>query len=379
MSVTEIARGLEGVVFTETKLSYIDGQAGKLYYAGYPIEALAEESSYEEVAFLLLQGRLPKKEELEAFKAQLAAERELPEVVLNALKAYPKHTHPMSALRTAVSQLGMLDERAEDLSQEGLYQKSIALISRIATIVAALKRIREGKEPVAPRKDLSHAANFLYMVNGEVPSREQEKLFDVALVLHAEHGMNASTFTALAVHSTSADIYSSITAAIGALKGPRHGGANEAVMRSVQEVGAPERAVAWVQEKLAKKERIMGMGHRVYKALDPRARILKKYAEIVAQKHGRTQEYEILTRIEAEAGKVLGPKGIYPNVDFYSGVVYSDLGIPVEFFTPIFAVARIVGWAAHILEYNATDNRLLRPKARYVGELDLEYVPLEAR
>jgi citrate synthase len=201
----------------------------------------------------------------------------------------------------------------------------------------------------------------------------------VALILHAEHGMNASTFTALAVHSTASDIYSSIVAAIGALKGPRHGGANEQVMRMVQEIGKPEAAAGWVQGKLANKERIMGMGHRVYKALDPRAVILKKYAEIVAKAHGKSKEYEILTIVEQEAGKVLNPRGIYPNVDFYSGVVYSDLGIPTDFFTPVFAVARISGWTAHILEYFRMDNRLLRPKAKFVGELDRKYVPMDQR
>lgn len=379
MSDNGIARGLEGVVFTETKLSYIDGQAGKLWYLGYPIEALAEHSSFEEVSYLLLKQRLPNRRELEIFKAQLVEQRTLPEGLLDTMSHYSKGTHPMSALRTAISQLGMLDAEAEDVGEEGLYDKSISLIGKTATIVAALIRYRRGEKPLAPRSDLSFAANLLYMLSGEEPSKEQAKLFDVALVLHAEHGMNASTFTGLAADSTSSDIYSSITAAVGALKGPRHGGANEAVMHFVKEIGSPDKAAGWAEEKMANKERIMGMGHRVYKALDPRAVILKKYAEVVVKAHGRSEEYEILTTVERVAGEKLIPRGIYPNVDFFSGVVYSDLGIPTEFFTPIFAVARMSGWTAHILEYNATDNRLLRPKARFIGELDLPYTNLDAR
>jgi len=379
MSEAEIKRGLEGVLFTETELSFINGQEGKLYYLGYPIEQLAENSSFEEVSYLLLHKRLPTADELALFKEKMVKNRNLAVEKVASFADYPKNAHPMAALRTAISEIGLFDPTEEDTSFESLYEKSISLISKMATVTAAIKRLREGKMPIEPDPELSHAANFYYMMNGTKPSAEQEKLLDVALILHAEHGMNASTFTALAVHSTASDIYSSIVAAIGALKGPRHGGANEQVMRMVQEIGKPEAAAGWVQGKLANKERIMGMGHRVYKALDPRAVILKKYAEIVAKAHGKSKEYEILTIVEQEAGKVLNPRGIYPNVDFYSGVVYSDLGIPTDFFTPVFAVARISGWTAHILEYTRMDNRLLRPKAKFVGELDRKYVPIDQR
>ena len=286
--------------------------------------------------------------------------------------------HPWGADKEA-AELGMLDPTEGDISREALYEKGLDLIAKFATIVAANKRLKEGKEPIPPREDLSHAANFLYMANGVEPSPEQARLMDAALILHAEHGFNASTFTAIAAFSTETDLYSAITAAVASLKGPRHGGANEAVMRMIQEIGTPERAREWVREKLAKKERIMGMGHRVYKAFDPRAGVLEKLARLVAEKHGHSKEYQILKIVEEEAGKVLNPRGIYPNVDFYSGVVYSDLGFSLEFFTPIFAVARISGWVGHILEYQELDNRLLRPGAKYIGELDVPYVPLEAR
>ena len=375
----EVARGLEGVLFTESRMCYIDGQQGKLYYYGIPIQELAEKSSFEETTFLLLHGRLPRRQELEEFSAALARRRALPAHLLESFKRYPVSAHPMSFLRTAVSELGMLDPTEGDISREALYEKGLDLIAKFATIVAANKRLKEGKEPIPPRGDLSHAANFLYMANGVEPSPEQARLMDAALILHAEHGFNASTFTAIAAFSTETDLYSAITAAVASLKGPRHGGANEAVMRMIQEIGTPERAREWVREKLAKKERIMGMGHRVYKAFDPRAGVLEKLARLVAEKHGHSKEYQILKIVEEEAGKVLNPRGIYPNVDFYSGVVYSDLGFSLEFFTPIFAVARISGWVGHILEYQELDNRLLRPGAKYIGELDVPYVPLEAR
>ena len=375
----EVARGLEGVLFTESRMCYIDGQQGKLYYYGIPIQELAEKSSFEETTFLLLHGRLPRRQELEEFSAALARRRALPAHLLESFKRYPVSAHPMSFLRTAVSELGMLDPTEGDISRETLYEKGLDLIAKFASIVAANKRLKEGKEPIPPREDLSHAANFLYMANGVEPSPEQARLMDAALILHAEHGFNASTFTAIAAFSTETDLYSAITAAVASLKGPRHGGANEAVMRMIQEIGTPERAREWVREKLAKKERIMGMGHRVYKAFDPRAGVLEKLARLVAEKHGHSKEYQILKIVEEEAGKVLNPRGIYPNVDFYSGVVYSDLGFSLEFFTPIFAVARISGWVGHILEYQELDNRLLRPGAKYIGELDVPYVPLEAR
>ncbi|WP_027883229.1 citrate synthase/methylcitrate synthase [Meiothermus rufus] len=380
MSATvTIARGLEDVIFTESSLCFIDGEQGRLYYAGYKIQDLAEYATFEEVTYLLLHGRLPNKAELKAFSAELASRRALPPSVLKQIKQFPRHAHPMSMLRTAVSELGMVDENESDVSPEALYEKSLTLIAQFATIVAATKRHREGQKILAPRKGLSHAANFLYMSTGKVPSKEETKLMDVALILQAEHGFNASTFTAIAAFSTQTDIYSSIVAAVSALKGPRHGGANEAVMKMIAEVGSPENVSAWLADLQARKGRVMGMGHRVYKSYDPRAGVLDKYAGEVAKKHGHSKEYAILKEIERQAGAIYNPKGIYPNVDFYSGVVYSDLGYPLEFFTPIFAVARISGWCAHILEYAKVDNRLLRPDAHYTGPLDLPYVKLSKR
>jgi len=378
-STITIARGLEDVVFTESSLCFIDGEQGRLYYAGYKIQDLAEHSTFEEVTYLLLHGRLPNKAELKAFSAKLASLRALPPTLVKQIKQFPRDAHPMSMLRTAVSELGMTDPTESDVSLEALYEKSLSLIAKFATIVAATKRHREGQKILPPRKGLSHAANFLYMSNGTLPSKEATKLMDVALILQAEHGFNASTFTAIATYSTQADIYSSVVAAVGALKGPRHGGANEAVMKMIAEIGAPENVSAWLADLQAKRGRVMGMGHRVYKSYDPRAGVLDKYAGKVAARHGHSKEYAILKELERQAGAIYNPKGIYPNVDFYSGVVYSDLGYPTEFFTPIFAVARISGWCAHILEYAKVDNRLLRPDCQYTGKLDLPYIPMAKR
>jgi citrate synthase len=380
MSTTvNIARGLEDVIFTESSLCFIDGDVGRLYYGGYAIQDLAEKSTFEEVTYLLLKGHLPNKEELKAFSAELAAQRALPATVIKQIKQFPRNAHPMSMLRTAVSELGMVDEAESDVSPEALYKKSISLIAKFASIVAATKRHKEGQKILAPRKNLSHAANFLYMSNGKAPNKEEIKLMDVALILQAEHGFNASTFTAIAAYSTQADIYSAIVAAIGALKGPRHGGANEAVMKMLGEVGSPSNVAKWLADLQAKKGRVMGMGHRVYKSLDPRAAVLDKYAKEVADKHGTSNDYATLKEVEKQAGASYNAKGIYPNVDFYSGVVYSDLGYSLEFFTPIFAVARISGWAAHVLEYTKIDNRLLRPDSHYTGQLDLKYTSIGRR
>lgn len=376
---TPIARGLEDVIFTESSLCFIDGDQGRLYYGGYKIQDLAEKSTFEEVTYLLLHGKLPNKAELKAFSAELAAQRGLPKEVIAEIKRFPRSAHPMSMLRTAISELGMYDASEADVSPEALYQKSLSLIAKFATIVAATKRHREGQKIVAPRKNLSHAANFLYMSNGKVPNKEETKLMDVALILQAEHGFNASTFTAIAAYSTQADLYSAIVAAVGALKGPRHGGANEAVMKMLAEIEGPEAVGKWLADLQAKKGRVMGMGHRVYKSYDPRAGVLDKYAGEVASKHGHSRDYATLKEVERQAGEIYNPKGIYPNVDFYSGVVYSDLGYGLEFFTPIFAVARISGWTAHVLEYTKIDNRLLRPDSQYTGQLDLKYTSIGRR
>lgn len=373
-----VAKGLEGIVFTESKLTFINGVEGVLTHLGIDIQEWAEKSTFEELSLALLEGRLPTAEELKQFDADLKANRAIPEKLQNEIAAFPKNTHPMQALRTAVSYLGLFDEQAEEVSPEARRAISIRLIAQFSTIIAAIARAREGQDIVAPRHDLSHAGNFLYMLTGKEPSPEQARLLDIALILHADHGMNASTFTAIATSSTISDTYSCIVSAIGALKGPLHGGANERVMLMLDEVGTPEKAEAYITKKLDDKEKIMGVGHRVYKNFDPRSRVLRDYAAVVAQKEGKSHYYQILEIIEKTVVDRIGSKGIYPNVDFYSGTVYSDLGIKTEFFTPIFALARVSGWCASVIEYSK-DNRLLRPTSSYQGARGEKYIPVAER
>ncbi len=370
--------GLKGVVFTESKLSFIDGEKGILKYVGIPIQELAENSTYEETAFLLFNARLPSQTELETFDLALKARRVIPSGLTALMRLYPKNLHPMHALRTAISSLAMFDDHADDVSESGKLDKALNLTAQTATIIAALFRLQQGLEPIAPKSELSHAANFLYMLHDAEPSLEQARLFDIALILHADHGMNASTFTGIATASTLSDMYSSVTSAIGSLKGPLHGGANEAVMDMLALIGSPENAEAFINAKLERKEKIMGVGHAVYKFFDPRSRVLKEYAEVVANKHGKSIAYSTLEKVEEIVVARLGSRGIYPNVDFYSGVVYSDLGLPKSFFTPIFALSRIAGWTASIIEYTHK-NSILRPTANYTGPSDAHWIPLEQR
>ncbi len=376
----QFAKGMEGVIARETTKSYVDGKNGKLYYHGIPIEELAENSSFEEVAFLLLYDRLPTESEFEYFKSRMVQYREIaPEVYDYIIKASGRYNDtPMSVLRTAVSMLASFDDSAEEDSLPAHEREAIKLISRLATIAAAIGRARHGLEPIHPRPDLSHAGNFLYMLFGEAPDPFYERVMDVILVLHADHGCNASTFATLVVKSTLSDMYSSIVGGISALKGPLHGGANQRVMKMLREIGEPDRAEEWVLKALAKKRRIMGFGHRVYKAYDPRARILHGYAEEVVRRAG-TEKYlhmaEIIERVMIEH---LGKKGIFPNVDFYSGVVMSSMGIDKDLFTPIFAMARVAGWTAHALEQRM-DNRIFRPRFVYVGPVIDHWVPMEER
>lgn len=378
MTTTPIARGLEGVVFTESKLTFIDGEKGILTHLGIPIQEWAESSSFEELSYALLHGRLPNAKELDHFDHDLRQHRYVPQELIENIKLYPRRMNPMQALRTAVSHLGLLDPHSEDDSAEGRYRIGVHLIAQFSTIIAAIARVKEGKEPVAPRKDLGHAANFLYMLKGHVPTEEEARLFDMALILHADHSMNASTFTAIATISTLSDMYSAITSAVGSLKGPLHGGANEAVMDMLDDIGSLSHVDEYINGKLERKEKIMGVGHRVYKYFDPRSRVLRDYAALVAEKQGKSNYYQMLERIEAIVLEKLSAKKLYPNVDFYSGVVYSDLGIKKEFFTPIFALARISGWVASVLEYVA-HNRLLRPNALYTGPVDQHHVEIDKR
>ncbi|GGJ49435.1 citrate/2-methylcitrate synthase [Deinococcus roseus] len=378
MTTTPIARGLEGVVFTESKLTFIDGEKGILTHLGIGIQEWAEKSSFEELSYALLHGKLPTQKELDHFDHELRQHRYVPQELIENIKQYPRRMNPMQALRTAVSNLGLLDPHSEDDTPEGRYRIGLHLIAQFSTIIAAIARVKEGKEPVAPRKDLGHAANFLYMLKGHVPTEEEARLFDMALILHADHSMNASTFTAISTISTLSDMYSAVTSAVGSLKGPLHGGANEAVMDMLDEIGTLSHVDAYIGDKLDRKEKIMGVGHRVYKYFDPRSRVLRDYAALVAEKQGKSNYYQMLERIEAIVLERLSAKKLYPNVDFYSGVVYSDLGIKKEFFTPIFALARISGWAASVLEYVA-HNRLLRPNALYTGPVDQSYVDIDQR
>ena len=376
--MSNIAKGLEGVLFTESKLTFINGSEGILTHLGIPIQEWAEKSTFEELSLALLDGELPTAEELAKFDAELKANRAIPDQLVGIIRDMPKGVHPMQALRTAVSYLGLLDPQAEDITPEARRAISTRMIAQFSTIIAAINRAQEGQDIVAPRADLTHAGNFLYMLTGNEPTPEQARLFDIALVLHADHGMNASTFTAIATSSTLSDMYSCMVSAIGALKGPLHGGANEAVMTMLDEIGTVDKAEAYITGKLDNKEKIMGVGHRVYKYFDPRSRVLRDYAEHVANKEGKSNYYQILETIEKIIVDRMGAKGIYPNVDFYSGTVYSDLGIKKEYFTPIFALARISGWCASVIEYSQ-DNRLLRPDAEYTGARDQHYVDIKDR
>ncbi|ASN80117.1 citrate/2-methylcitrate synthase [Deinococcus ficus] len=376
--MTMIAKGLEGVLFTESKLTFINGAEGVLTHLGIPIQEWAEKSTFEELSLALLDAELPTAEELARFDAELKANRAIPREVEDLIRNMPKGVNPMQALRTAVSYLGLTDAESEDVTPEARRAISIRLIAQFATIIAAINRVQEGQDIVAPRADLTHAGNYLYMLNGKEPTAEQARLFDIALILHADHGMNASTFTAIATSSTISDMYSCIVSAIGALKGPLHGGANEQVMVMLDEVGSPENAVDYITDKLNRKEKIMGVGHRVYKNFDPRSRVLRDYAAHVAGKEGKSNYYQILETIEKTVVDRIGDRGIYPNVDFYSGTVYADLGIKKEYFTPIFALARISGWCASVIEYSK-NNRLLRPDAYYIGQKNARYVDLKDR
>ncbi len=369
-------RGLEGVIALESEICFIDGQKGELVYRGYDIEDLGANVGFEEVLYLLWNGKLPDRNELEALNRQLRSEREVPQPVLNSLKHVPANADATAVLRTAVSSLAFHDPEAEDMSPEANYRKAIRITARIPTLIAAFDRARKGLEIVRPTKTNSTAYDFLYMLNGKEPGEAAVRTFDAALVLHAEHGLNASTFAARVIASTLSDIYSAVTGALGALKGPLHGGANVNVMKMLLEIDrAGADPAEYVRERLARKERIMGFGHRVYKVLDPRAAILREMLLDLSEETGNRKWYEISTAIK---NTVEQEKGLYPNVDYFSASVYYMLGIDIDLYTPIFGMSRIAGWTAHVLE-QWKDNRLIRPRAEYVGPRTLKVVPIEAR
>lgn len=370
------SRGLEGVVALDTDISFIDGSQGELIYRGYDIRDLAQNATFEEVAYLLWNGELPNASQLEELNERLKAERDLPPMVIDLLSQTPEDANPMAALRTAMSALSLFDSEADDMSHEANYRKSIRLQARVPTVIAAFDRLRKGKEPVAPRKERSLAFEFLYMLNGEEPGEAAERTFDVCLVLHAEHGLNASTFTGRVIGSTLSDIYSAITGAIGALKGPLHGGANQEVMKMLLELDqSASDAETYIRDRLAKKERIMGFGHRVYKTLDPRAAILREMVEDLSEETDQRKWYELSSTIMSVMEQ---EKKLYPNVDFFSASVYYMLGIDIDLYTPIFALSRTSGWTAHLLE-QWKDNRLIRPRAEYVGPRGKTVQPITGR
>jgi len=379
----ELKRGLEGVLVAESDLSYVDGEVGKLVYRGYDIEDLARGASYEEVLYLLWHGSLPTREELDDFAADLAAERAVDDGVLDTVRTLADAgERPMAALRTAVSMLSAYEpeEDADPADLDATLRKGRRITAKIPTVLAAFERARQGEDPVAPDPDLSHAANFLYMLTGTEPDDVSAETFDMALTIHADHGLNASTFTAMVIGSTMADVYSGVTGGIGALSGPLHGGANQDVMEVLQEVDASDKdPVQWVKDARDEGRRIPGFGHRVYKVKDPRAKILEEKLRDLSESSGDTKWLDYTSTIEEYlTDQGLLDKGIAPNVDFYSGSVYDSLGIPVDMYTPIFAMSRAGGWIAHVVEYQE-DNRLIRPRARYTGPEESAFVPVDER
>ncbi len=369
------AKGLEGVIAANSRLSDVQGDAGRLIYCGYDIDELAGNVTFEEVIYLLHHNHLPNRTELQKLKELLAASRELPAGVIQIIKTFPLNTPPMHAIRTAVSALGCFDPACDDDSMDAQRNKAIRLIARLPIVTAYFHRARQGKSLLDPNPALGEAANFLYLIDGEKPSLEKEKTMDMCYVLHADHGMNASTFSARVTIATLSDMYSAITSAIGTLKGPLHGGANEGVIKMLIEIGSLDRVDNYVAECLAQKKKIMGIGHRVYKTLDPRAPHLKRMAQILSAKLGEPKWIQMSDRI---AEIMLQKKNLHANVDFYSATVYYSLGLPTDLFTPIFAISRTAGWTAHVLEQLA-DNRLIRPQSVYTGPTGLKVVPIDKR
>ena len=369
------ARGLKGIIAADTKICDVDGDLGKLIYRGYNIHDLAKNSSFEETAYLLFKGELPSSSELAEFNKVLVHHREIEPPVLAFLKTLPRHTPPMTALRSAVSMSGVYDPIAEDDSAEANFEKSIRLTAEMTTIVAAIQRIQAGLEPIAPRQDLSHAANFMYMLNDKVPSKDAEKAMDLILILHAEHALNASTFAARVIAATLSDIYSAVTGAIGALKGPLHGGANTEVLKTLIEVGEVKNVVPWVEAVRAKKGKFMGFGHAVYKVEDPRAIHLKDLSRRLGLEAGDTTLYDISIAMEQAVISTIHKNC---NVDFYSASLQHYMGIPGDMFTCVFAASRIVGWCAHILE-QLSDNKIIRPSSNYIGPAERPYLAVDKR
>ncbi|HWB18718.1 MAG TPA: citrate synthase [Phycisphaerales bacterium] len=371
-------KGLANTIAAETSMSFIDGQKGVLEYVGIEIDALARNSTFEEVVYLLWNRKLPTKSELKEFTNTLRAEYDLPSEMKKLIKQCPKDAAPMHVLRTLVSALSMFDPEVDDRSPEANHRKAVRLLAKTPALIAGFDRYRKGKPFVRPSKTMSIAGNFIKMLTGEKPTETMERALDVCLILHADHGLNASTFAARVTISTLSDMYSAITTAIGTLKGPLHGGANEEVMVMLNDIGSLDKVEAYIKDKLAKKEVVMGFGHRVYKAYDPRATYLKTFSKQLAEDTGNQKLYEMSRKIEEIMHEAVAAKGIFPNVDFYSATTYHSLGLDLDLFTPMFAMSRIAGWAGHCIE-QLDGNKLIRPRAQYTGPHCVAYVPMKNR
>ncbi|RLW70670.1 MAG: hypothetical protein B6D68_00540 [spirochete symbiont of Stewartia floridana] len=380
MEQVAYSQGLEGVIAGESKICKVNGEQGKLYYYGYSISDLAAKASFDEVTYLLLYGELPNKEQLTEFAAMMRAGREIKPPVVQIIRDFPRDSHPMELLQSVINFLsGYVDHKIEH-SPTCNCRQTLHQIAQLPVVVAAFHRFRNGLDYVPPRDDLSHGANFLWQLKGEEPDVEEGEIMDKCFILHAEHSFNASTFTARVVASTLSTCYCAVSAAIGSLFGSLHGGANERVMAMVNDIGSADNVRPWIEEALAEKRKVMGMGHRVYKAKDPRAILIEGYLDILSKKYNDFRNQDILKSVERVFREKMEEKGkpIYPNVDFFSGAVYNLLGIPDNLFTPIFAIARVSGWISHILEQR-TRNRLYRPKALFVGEIDRPWIEIEDR
>ena len=376
--MTDFAKGLEGVIAAETEMSFIDGQEGVLEYVGVPIGDLATNSTFEETVFLLWNKRLPTSAELDEFTAELRKRYSVPSGLEQRISTIPTTAEPMHALRTMISEMSLYDTHPNDNDPENARRKALNILGQAPTLVAMFDRNRRGLPLVQPDPSLSFSANFLYMLNGEKPTDAMTRAFDICMITHADHGLNNSTFTARVVISTLSDVYSAITAAVGSLRGPLHGGANEGVMKMLGELGSVDEAESYVMGKLERKDRIMGFGHRVYKAKDPRAKELQALARQLAEDTGNMDLYEKSHAIEEIMEREVASKGIYPNVDFYSATTYHCIGLKLDLFTPMFALSRIAGWSGHVIE-QLSDNRLFRPKAKYTGPHNAAYTPIDAR
>jgi citrate synthase len=375
------SKGLEGVIADETRICSIDGKNGKLFYRGYSIEELAKSSDFEEVTYLLLFEELPGQKQLEQWRARMRASRIVPEPIREMIRVFPPRAHPMQLLQSVTAYISSYVDHTIHHSAVCNCRRTLHQVVQVAGVVATYHRLMEGKGYVAPRMDLSHGANFLYMMRGKEPEEYEGRIMDKCLVLHAEHEFNASTFTARVVASTMSTCYCSISAAMGALFGALHGGANEKVLDMIEEIGSREKVGAWMDKALAQKRKIMGMGHREYKVRDPRSYVIEEYLKELSEKKGDGRYYEILKEIETQFRVRMEEKGkpLFPNVDFFSGAVYSLLGIPKDLFTPVFAMARVAGWLAHVLEQREHENRIYRPESLYRGPEPRPFTPLERR